>query len=169
MDTGTVMQKKKPQHTSVSHQYPSLLRRLGAWLYDTLIVSAILIIAGAVAMAIVAALLAIGILSLGDYQDASDYLMSNPTASMLYSAYLAIVIIGFYSYFWTQAGQTLGMRAWKLKLQNEDGSPIKITQALIRIATSAFGLGNLLAFNNTRRSIQDIIAECEMVVTEKEH
>ena len=113
--------------------------------------------------------LAVGVLTLGDYQDASAYLMSNPTASMLYSAYLAIVIIGFYSYFWTQAGQTLGMRAWKLKLQNEDGSHIKITQAFIRIATSAFGLGNLLAFNNKRRSMQDIMAECEMVVTEKVH
>ncbi|WP_173425425.1 RDD family protein [Photobacterium kishitanii] len=161
------MKKTKPQHAKPSHQYPSLLRRLGAWFYDTLIVAAILMVAGALAMAIVAALLHIGILTLGDYQDASDYLISDPTASALYSAYLAIVIIGFYSYFWTQAGQTLGMRAWKLKLQNEDGSRIKITQAFIRIATSAFGLGNLLAFNNKRRSMQDIMAECEMVVTEK--
>lgn len=163
------MQKKKQLQTTVSHQYPSLLRRLGAWFYDTLIVTAILMVAGALAMAIVATLLAVGVLTLGDYQDASAYLMSNPTASMLYSAYLAIVIIGFYSYFWTQAGQTLGMRAWKLKLQNEDGSHIKITQAFIRIVTSAFGLGNLLAFNNKRRSMQDIMAECEMVVTEKVH
>ncbi|MCD9522941.1 RDD family protein [Photobacterium carnosum] len=164
-----MMKKTKPQHAIPSHQYPNLFRRLGAWFYDMLIVVAILMVAGALAMAIVAALLHVGVLTLGNYQDASNYLISNPTASTLYSAYLAIVIIGFYSYFWTQAGQTLGMRAWKLKLQNTDGSRIKITQALIRIATSAFGLGNLMAFNNTRRSMQDIMAECEMIVTEKVH
>ncbi|OBU17651.1 hypothetical protein AYY19_12190 [Photobacterium aquimaris] len=160
------MKKIKPKHIAPSHQYPSLLRRLGAWFYDMLIIVAILMVAGALAMAVVAALLHLDVLTLGNYQDASDYLMSDPTASMLYSAYLAMIIIGFYSYFWTQAGQTLGMRAWKLKLQNQDGSHIKITQALIRIATSAFGLGNLLAFNSQRRSMQDIMAECEMVVTD---
>lgn len=160
------MKKIKPTHIAPSHQYPSLLRRLGAWFYDMLIIVAILMVAGALAMAVVAALLHIGVLTLGNYQDASDYLMSDPTASMLYSTYLAMIIIGFYSYFWTQAGQTLGMRAWKLKLQNQDGSRIKITQAFIRIATSAFGLGNLLAFNRQRRSMQDIMAECEMVVTD---
>ncbi|MCD9503270.1 hypothetical protein C9J19_12995 [Photobacterium phosphoreum] len=163
------MKKIKPQPTKPSHQYPSLLRRLGAWFYDTLIVAAILMVAGALAMAMVAALLHFGVLTLGNYLDASDYIISDPTASALYSAYLAMVIIVFYSYFWTQAGQTLGMRAWKLKLQNKDGSRIKITQAFIRIATSAFGLGNLMAFNNKRRSMQDIMAECEMIVTTEVH
>lgn len=161
------MKKTKQQDVKISHQYPSLLRRLGAWFYDALIVAAILMVAGAIAMAIVTALLHFEILALGDYQNASTYLMSNPTASALYTAYLATIIITFYSYFWTQAGQTLGMRAWKLKLQNTDGSHIKITQAFIRIATSAFGLGNLLAFNHKRSSMQDIMAECEMIVTEK--
>ena len=66
------MQKKKQLQTTVSHQYPSLLRRLGAWFYDTLIVTAILMVAGALAMAIVATLLAVGVLTLGDYQDATQ-------------------------------------------------------------------------------------------------
>ena len=161
------MKKTKQQDVEISHQYPSLLRRLGAWFYDTLIVIAILMVAGAIAMAIIATLLHFEVFALGDHQDVSGYLISDPTASVLYTAYLVTIIIGFYTYFWTQAGQTLGMRAWKLKLQNEDGSHFKITQAFIRITTSAFGLGNLLAFNNRRRSMQDLMAECEMVVTDK--
>ena len=60
----------------------------------------------------------------------------------LYSAWLALVICGFYTWFWTRAGQTIGMRAWRLRIQNVDGSNIRITQALIRLATSTFGLGN---------------------------
>jgi len=41
---------KKKHHTTTSNitstQYPSLFRRLGAWLYDTLIVAALLMLAG---------------------------------------------------------------------------------------------------------------------------
>ncbi|MGL5303961.1 MAG: RDD family protein, partial [Aeromonas sp.] len=71
---------------------------------------------------------------------------------------------------WTHLGQTIGMRAWRMRIQNEDGSPIRVTQALIRLATSAFGLGNLMCvFNRQRpRAFQDIWAECEVVVLSKE-
>ncbi len=49
------------------------------------------------------------------------------------------------------------------------GSNIRVTQALIRLATSAFGLGNLLCvFNRAHpRAFQDIWAECEVVVLGK--
>jgi len=58
------------------------------------------------------------------------------------------------------------LKAWKLKLQNKDGSNIRIAQACIRMGTSAFGLGNLLApFSKEKQSFQDLMAECEMIVT----
>lgn len=55
-------------------------------------------------------------------------------------AYLISVIGGillvhflFYAWFWTHGGQTLGMRAWKLKLVTVDGAgPISWLQALKR-------------------------------------
>ena len=57
-----------------------------------------------------------------------------------------------------------------VRIQNLDGSNIRITQALIRLATSAFGLGNLMCvFNRERpRAFQDIWAECEVVVLSKQ-
>ncbi|MGR5148386.1 RDD family protein [Photobacterium alginatilyticum] len=162
------MKQKKQQDVKLTKQYPGLFRRLGAWLYDSLVVAAVLMLAGGTAMACVAILLNLGILSLGNYQDASAYLTEHPVVSMLYTAYLALVIIGFFAFFWCRGGQTIGMRAWKLRLQNKNGTNIRLTQALIRMGTSAFGLGNLLApFNKEKQSFQDMMAECEMIVLPK--
>jgi uncharacterized RDD family membrane protein YckC len=45
---------------------------------------------------------------------------------MVLSAFL------FFAWFWTHSGQTIGMMAWKIKVQNADGSPIGYRQSLIR-------------------------------------
>lgn len=155
---------KSAQHNTAP-QYPTLFRRFAAWFYDALVVAAILMLAGGIAMALIALLLHFDILDISGHEDVSAYLTLHPLASSIYTGYLAAVIIGFYTYFWTHGGQTLGMRAWKLKLQNQDGSSLTTTQALIRATTSAFGLGNFMAFNTKRRALQDVMAECEMIVT----
>ena len=166
--TGTYVKKSRQQDVIPSNNYPSLFRRLGAWLYDSLIIIAVLMLAGGVSVALTAGLSSLGIINTSGYLDISDYMSRHPSASILYSSYLVTVAISFFTYFWCQAGQTLGMRAWKLRLQNSDGSPIRPTQALIRLATSAFGLGNLLApFSTRKQSFQDIMAECEMIVLDK--
>ncbi|MGF1704022.1 RDD family protein [Photobacterium makurazakiensis] len=158
------MKKKKQQDVKTEKQYPSLFRRIAAWVYDALVVAAVLMLAGGVAMGIATLLLSIGALDITGYEDISAYMTQHPVVGLLYTAYLALAIIGFFAFFWCKAGQTLGMRAWKLRIQNKDGSNIRITQALIRLGTSAFGLGNLIApFSQTKQSFQDIMAECEMV------
>ncbi|PSW15074.1 RDD family protein [Photobacterium sanctipauli] len=158
------MNKKKQQDVKTQKQYPSLFRRLAAWLYDGLVVAAVLMLAGGVAMGIAAILMSIGAIDITGYEDVSAYMTQHPVAGPIYTGYLAFVIIGFFAYFWCKAGQTLGMRAWKLRIQNKDGSNIRFTQAIIRLCTSAFGLGNLIApFSHTKQSFQDIMAECEMV------
>ncbi|PJC94397.1 hypothetical protein CUC44_03570 [Aeromonas lusitana] len=167
----STMAKRKtvssPQTPPPQHKYPSagLLRRLGALLYDYLVVIALLIIAGFIGMGVAHLLLATGMATVPEGKDAS-WLLTSP----LYSAWLAFIICGFYTWFWTRAGQTIGMRAWRLRIQNVDGSNIRITQALIRLGTAAFGLGNLLCvFNRERpRAFQDIWAECEVVVLGKQ-
>ncbi|UXI00932.1 RDD family protein [Photobacterium sp. TY1-4] len=162
------MKKTKQQDVSSAKVYPGLLRRLGAWLYDLLVVAAILMLAGGVATALVATLLHFGVISLGPYEDASAYMSQHPVVSVIYSIYLAVVIAGFFAFFWCRGGQTLGMRAWKLRVQNKDGSNLRLTQALIRMATSAFGLGNLWApFNKEKQSLQDLMANSEMIVLPK--
>ncbi|PSU30944.1 RDD family protein [Photobacterium lutimaris] len=162
------MKKKKQSDVDPTKQYPSLFRRLAAWLYDSLVIAAILMLAGGLAIGLMAILVSTGIVDISGYDDVSAYMTKHPVVGMLYTGYLAMVIVGFFTYFWCQAGQTLGMRAWKLRIQNKDGSNIRPTQAMIRMATSAFGLGNLLSpFSKTNQSFQDAMADCEMVVLPK--
>ncbi|PJG59892.1 RDD family protein [Aeromonas cavernicola] len=169
------MAKRKPISVTPSavstphHPSAGLLRRLGALLYDGLVVASLLIIAGFIGMGIAELLLATELASVPEGEDAL-WLLTRHRFSLIYTAWLAVVGFGFYGWFWTRAGQTLGMRAWRLRIQNKDGSPIRVTQALIRLATAAFGLGNLMCLFNRAapRAFQDIWAECEVVVLDKQ-
>jgi uncharacterized RDD family membrane protein YckC len=162
--------KHETEQTQIlQQQYQScprakFFKRVGAYLYDLFAVSALLMLAGIFAIIVVIIASNTGLINLDAYQDVADFLAS----SQLFALYLAIIIIGFYGYFWTRGGQTIGMKAWRLRVQNSDGSNISFTQSLIRMATSAFGLGNLLVFFSDQSAFQDQWAECEMVVLTKE-
>ncbi len=153
---------------SIQTKPAGLFRRLGALMYDALIILAIEMMAGGLVIAVIFALNASGMMSYWSYVDASDLLTNHPVWSAFYTGYLALVWIGFIVFFWTRAGQTLGMRAWKLRVQNEDGSTISFTQALIRVATSGFGLANLtVPFDPKKRGFHDIWAKTQVVVLPK--
>ncbi|PFG55257.1 putative RDD family membrane protein YckC [Vibrio sp. ES.051] len=155
--------------TSTTLQTAGLFRRLAALVYDTLIIIAIEMMAAGIVMAVVFALNAAGLLSYGQYVDAADMLGKHPVLSPLFTLYLAAVWIFFFVFFWTRAGQTLGMRAWKLQVRNaKDDAPITVTQALIRIATSGFGLANLtVPIDPQKRGFHDIWAKTKVVVLTK--
>ncbi|MGF1721465.1 RDD family protein [Vibrio kyushuensis] len=145
-----------------------LMRRFGALFYDSLIVMAILMMSGGLIVAILEALVALGAVDYTPYIDASDLLGNHPIWSPIYTFYLVAIAVYFFVFFWTRAGQTLGMRAWKLQIQNEQGGAISVTQALIRLATSAFGLANLtVPFDPQKRGFQDIWAKTKVVVLPK--
>lgn len=52
----------------------------------------------------------------------------------LIRALLFTVTFGFFSWFWTHGGQTLGMRAWRLQLRRVDGAPLSWPLAMRRFA-----------------------------------
>ncbi|HET8730705.1 MAG TPA: RDD family protein [Moraxellaceae bacterium] len=57
----------------------------------------------------------------------------------------------FYGYFWTRAGQTLGMQTWRLRVLRADGSRLRWTDAITRCAAACLfplvcGLMSRLAF-----------------------
>lgn len=110
----------------------TLIRRLAAIVYDTLLV---------VAISMVIVLIAVAL----NGGEAVDTPMGKAT---LQSALLCVNFL-FFGYCWTKAGRTLGMLAWHLRIQNHDGTKISWTQALIRFFGGAFsllcfGLGFLL-------------------------
>ncbi len=143
------------------------MRRLGAWFYDSLIMMALVMLTGGSVVATLELLHGFGIISYGQFLDVSAYLNNDPLWVNLYPMILISVFVGFFVYFWCK-GQTLGMRAWKLQIQQIDGKPITVTQALIRMSTSAFGLGNLLVFiSKDNASFQDTWANTKVIVLNK--
>ncbi|MDB1122252.1 RDD family protein [Vibrio algarum] len=155
---------------TIKHTLPpaGVLRRLAALLYDGLIILAIEMFAAGLIIAILEAFVALGIMTYGSYQGPSGLLSTHPFWSHVFTIYLGVIWVGFFVYFWTKAGQTVGMRTWKLRVQNPDGSLISRTQALIRIGTSIFGLANLLVpLDPQKRGFHDIWAKTEVVVLPK--
>lgn len=54
----------------------------------------------------------------------------------LMTAYLLVISYVFFGWFWTHGGQTLGMRAWKLRIQQRNGDPVSWQQAALRFITA---------------------------------
>lgn len=134
--------------------------RLAAIIYDLLVVLAVLMFAAGLALALSALLAYLNWWPLAEQQDHAARLMGN----WFYRLYLVAVFIGFYSLFWSYGGQTLGMKAWRLRVQNTNNTPISARQAVLRFFASLAGLGNLrLLFRRDKLALQDKIAHCEVV------
>lgn len=148
--------------------FPSagFFRRLAAWVYDVLVAVAIVMLASGIALGVAAVLTASGWVTLPDGVDHAAWLNSSP----LYGLYLITVLGLFFGWFWYRSGQTLGMRAWRLKIQQRNGSRITKKQTLVRLITCCFGLGNLwvLVDRKNRRAWHDYAAGTEMVTLSKE-
>jgi len=79
--------------------------------------------------------------------------------------YLLLVSFFFYAWFWTHGGQTLGLRAWKIKVLTLDMKPISWKQALLRfmvaiVSWGFFGLGFLwILIDKNQRSWHDHLSQ----------
>ena len=111
-----------------------LLRRLAALLYDALLIIAILFIA-ALPLPLV-----------------EELVRTFWWARTLEQLYLLTAWFLFFGWFWTHGGQTVGMKAWRMKLLRENGDKPSWRDALIRFIVSSgcfyfllvlFGLGVL--------------------------
>jgi uncharacterized RDD family membrane protein YckC len=58
-----------------------------------------------------------------------------------FQIYLLTLWVIFFSWFWRKQGQTLGMQAWRLKVESQDGSTITIKQCALRLAGAALSIG----------------------------
>lgn len=61
----------------------------------------------------------------------------------LLDAWLLIVTAAYFAVSWTRVGQTIGMRAWKLKLVRGDGSLLDWRTALLRFVLASLSLALL--------------------------
>ncbi len=68
----------------------------------------------------------------------STNISANAISSPFYKSYLFFIWFAFFAWFWTKAGQTLGLAAWKLRVESLDGKYITIWQALLRFLAAIF-------------------------------
>ena len=86
-----------------------------------------------------------------------------------FRTYLFLVCFLFYAWFWMHGGQTLGMRAWRLRVQRFDGSPLTLWQVLLRFlaaipAWALLGLGYLwMLVDKDRLALHDRFSESMIV------
>lgn len=52
----------------------------------------------------------------------------------LYQATLILIAGAFFSWFWSRNGQTLGMRAWRLRVVTANGDSVSLPKAMLRYA-----------------------------------
>ena len=135
---------------------PGFFRRLAAQIYDLFLLIALLFIATALLLPFTA----------------GEAVSTQQT--LIYRTYLAVISFFFYGWFWTHGGQTLGMRAWKIKVLTLHQKPINWTQALLRFITAIvswglFGLGFLwVFFDKNRRSWHDHLSKTSLFFDSQE-
>jgi uncharacterized RDD family membrane protein YckC len=82
---------------------------------------------------------------------------------------LLAVTVAYFVISWTRIGQTIGMRAWKLKLLREDGGTVGLLPALARfflalLSLGAAGVGFWWAlFDARHRTLHDRVCGTVMV------
>lgn len=140
------------EYTELPHC--GLLRRLAAILYDTILLAAVLFFASLVATPL-----------LGE--------APSVTALLFFRLYLVLVSFAFFAWFWSHGGQTLGMRAWRIRLRNRMPGQVSLWQLMLRfiVATSSwlfFGLGFLWSlFDKEKLTWHDRFSMTELVVLPK--
>jgi uncharacterized RDD family membrane protein YckC len=98
-------------------QSASALRRIGAIVYDALLVAALLMLTTALFLLFTRGRIA------------SDL----GWVFYVYRVALVTVVTAFFVFFWTEKGRTLGMQAWRLRIERLDGSLPTVRDALLRL------------------------------------
>ncbi|MFK7816822.1 MAG: RDD family protein [Gammaproteobacteria bacterium] len=146
------MQNQKKDNQQNNNQHVSLRRRFGAMLYDFFLLLTVVFVASFII-----------VIPTGIKPEDSYF--------FLFQAYIFFTAYLFFAWFWTHGGQTLGMRTWKIKLVNEDGSLVTWKSALFRFAMAivswlVFGLGFLWSlWDKQHRTWHDIFSKTRLIHT----
>ena len=136
-----------------------LLRRLGAMLYDGLLLLAVLMVATGLFLPFTG----------GEAISPRE----NPVIEFVYRAVLILLTVGFFGIFWTRRGQTLGMASWRVRVEREDGALLDWSDTLRRLAAALLswlplGLGFLwVLVDPQRRAWHDRLSRTRVVVVPK--
>lgn len=138
-------------------------RRLGAILYDGFLVAAIWLLVTSLHLVTIRLVLEVPPENVG----------IGLAQVLSLRALLLLSAFAFFAFFWVRGGMTLGMQAWRLRVQTLDGASITLIQALVRflmawLSLAALGIGYWwVLFDPQRRSWGDIVSRSQVVVLPK--
>lgn len=141
------------------YEQPSLLKILFAIFYDLLILLAIFMLVGLIAVAA------------NNAVTGQDVI---PASTISFQLLLYLVAFGYYAYFWKKSGQTVGMKAWRIRLINlNENKPLSLQQLAIRYVTAQLSFGLCLAgylyrwVNPSRLTAHDQLSKTRIIKIEK--
>jgi uncharacterized RDD family membrane protein YckC len=110
------------------------------------------------------------VLDKGNMEHVSEVLQHSLLFQITMQIWVTAWVAGFFLWFWRNGGQTIGMRAWRLRLFSTNDKPFGYRRALLRLVFSLGGLGTLLVLLDwkSKQSLQDRIAKTEVLVLSKE-
>ncbi len=132
-----------------------LLRRLAALLYDSLVVAALWLTAAVPFVWI------------------ANGAPQGAFVRLAFQLYLLAIAFGFFGWFWVHGGQTLGMRAWRLKVVDNAGQTVTWARATKRFLAAipsllCAGIGLLWVMHDRdRRAWHDRLSGTWVVVVPK--
>ena len=139
---------------------------MAALLYDSFLVAAIWMVLGFLLQLIVGP---------DSNQLVDGVVKTDPLLDVILFLIMIASSSGFYIWFWTQSGQTLGMIAWRIKVETLDENLISFQQGVIRYATAwpaffLFGLGYLwLYVDSNGDAAHDKLSRTKVVLLPKSY
>lgn len=151
-------------------QRAGFVRRLLAMIYDTLVATAVGMCAAMVMIVTLVVMLKNGALDLQGYAEPADLIQASFGYKLLIQIWVGVWIVGFFLWFWRRGGQTLGMRAWRLRIYSTVEEPMTWPRLFVRLVASLGGLGTLLVLFDikNKQSLQDRLAKTEVLKLTKE-
>lgn len=110
------------------------LRRLAALVYDSFLLFGILVVPLFILTAALSHEPAIR------QNDSVTHELPSIAPQPVMLLYMIAVVVGFYCYFWRRSGQTLGMQAWRMRLESRTGGRVSWRQCLVRALVGFFSL-----------------------------
>lgn len=131
-----------------------LPRRFACIAYDSILLAAVLILATALLLPLTGG-------------------RAIESGSNLYRAYLAACCFGYFAWQWIHGGRTLGMRAWRVKIESTTGTAPTWSQSGLRFAGALLswlllGTGFLWSLvDSQQRGLPDLLSGTRLLVTER--
>ena len=145
-------------------------RRLAAIVYDSLIAVAVGMLSALVFIGILTALLENDVFSKQGHEHVNELIQASFYYKLAIQVWVAFWVSGFFLWFWKHGGQTLGMRAWRIRMFNiHEDKPIGYGRLLLRLVFSFGGLGTLLVLFDvkSKQGLQDRIGGTQLLVLTK--